>query len=56
MISSVRAIAIRSVRESSINKVKAGDEISIYVKDGRIDAVVTDTSEVERQIRTAAGS
>ena len=44
------------VNISSINKVKSGDEISIYVKDGRIDAVVTDTSEVERQIRTAAGS
>lgn len=44
------------VNISSINKVKAGDEVSIYVKDGRIDAVVTDTSEVERQIRTAAGS
>lgn len=46
----------KGVNISSINKVKAGDEISIYVKDGRIDAVVTDTSEVERQIRTAAGS
>ena len=36
------------VNISSINKVKAGDEVSIYVKDGRIDAVVTEVSEVSR--------
>ena len=46
----------KGVNISSVHKLKSGDEISIYVKDGRIDAVVTDTSEVERQIRTAAGS